>query len=207
MNYSNNVQCAVIGSASHIIAKGIIGPVYQHYNVSQQTQGCNDLILYSLEGLVQYRRTLSRSCPLERRMVPDTLPGRPQHSVGVIVQESNRSKAYQGGELLWGICLEFKTSGKDYYVLIMKIVLRVNKNSLTLNLGVKTVTSETPLMAGQTGCLQGQNRSAVTHPCSSHARRYWIRLSCDIHRTLYTAPLARDFVLLIKRIGSQLLDY
>ncbi|KAG8320191.1 hypothetical protein J6590_075005 [Homalodisca vitripennis] len=36
----------------------------------------------------QYRRTLSRSCPLERRMVPDTLPGRPQHSVGVIVQRS-----------------------------------------------------------------------------------------------------------------------
>ncbi|KAG8322221.1 hypothetical protein J6590_028292 [Homalodisca vitripennis] len=27
-------------------------------------------------------------------------------------------------------------------------------------------------MVGQTGCLQGQDRSAVTHPSSSHARRY-----------------------------------
>ncbi|KAG8272202.1 hypothetical protein J6590_046080 [Homalodisca vitripennis] len=34
-------------------------------------------------------------------------------------------------------------------------------------------------MAGQAGCLQGQDRSAVTHPSSSHARRCLMRLSCD----------------------------
>ncbi|KAG8279485.1 hypothetical protein J6590_104371 [Homalodisca vitripennis] len=31
------------------------------------------------------------------------------------------------------------------------------------------VTFEPPPMAGQTDCLQGQDRSAVTHPSSSHA--------------------------------------
>ncbi|KAG8269021.1 response to oxidative stress [Homalodisca vitripennis] len=43
---------------------------------------------------------------------------------------------------------------------------------LTLNLGTNGLkaTSEPPPMAGQAGCLQGQDRSAVTHPSSSHAR-------------------------------------
>ncbi|KAG8323852.1 hypothetical protein J6590_106000, partial [Homalodisca vitripennis] len=34
-------------------------------------------------------------------------------------------------------------------------------------------------MAEQMGCLQGQDRLAVTHPSSCHARRCLIRLSCD----------------------------
>ncbi|KAG8268156.1 hypothetical protein J6590_035125 [Homalodisca vitripennis] len=34
-------------------------------------------------------------------------------------------------------------------------------------------------MADQAGCLQRQNRSEVTHPNSSHARRCLIWLSCD----------------------------
>ncbi|KAG8293247.1 hypothetical protein J6590_023410 [Homalodisca vitripennis] len=33
------------------------------------------------------------------------------------------------------------------------------------------VTSEPPPVAGQAGCQQGQDRLAVTHPSSSHARR------------------------------------
>ncbi|KAG8320011.1 hypothetical protein J6590_078943 [Homalodisca vitripennis] len=43
---------------------------------------------------------------------------------------------------------------------------------LTFNLGTNglKVTSEPPPTAGQAGCLQGQDRSAVTHPSSSHAR-------------------------------------
>ncbi|KAG8274234.1 hypothetical protein J6590_004256 [Homalodisca vitripennis] len=47
------------------------------------------------------------------------------------------------------------------------------KPSLTLNLGTSglKVTSEPPPTAGQAGCLQGQDRSAATHPSSSHARR------------------------------------
>ncbi|KAG8278104.1 hypothetical protein J6590_027359 [Homalodisca vitripennis] len=44
--------------------------------------------------------------------------------------------------------------------------------------------------AGQAGRLQGQDRSAVTCPSSSHARRCLIWLSCDNRRTHYTAPLA-----------------
>ncbi|KAG8313380.1 hypothetical protein J6590_001848 [Homalodisca vitripennis] len=47
-------------------------------------------------------------------------------------------------------------------------------------------------MAGQAGRLQGQDRSAVTCPSSSHARRCLIWLSCDNRRTHYTAPLARS---------------
>ncbi|KAG8318823.1 hypothetical protein J6590_104876, partial [Homalodisca vitripennis] len=66
------------------------------------------------------------------------------------------------------------------------------KPSLTLNLGTNglKVTSEPPPMAGQAGRLQGQDRSAVTCPSSNHARRCLIWLSCDNHRTHYTAPLA-----------------
>ncbi|KAG8331439.1 hypothetical protein J6590_042209 [Homalodisca vitripennis] len=36
------------------------------------------------------------------------------------------------------------------------------------------MTSESPPMTGQTGCLQGQDRSAVTYPSSSHARHCFI---------------------------------
>ncbi|KAG8301571.1 hypothetical protein J6590_050738 [Homalodisca vitripennis] len=67
------------------------------------------------------------------------------------------------------------------------------KPSLTLNLrttGFK-VTSEPPPTAGQAGCLQRQDRSAVSHPSVSHARRCLIRLSCDNRCTRYTARLAR----------------
>ncbi|KAG8276225.1 hypothetical protein J6590_069912 [Homalodisca vitripennis] len=45
-------------------------------------------------------------------------------------------------------------------------------------------------MAGQAGCLQGQYRSAVTHPSSSHARRCLIRLSCNnLHQRLVSDPV------------------
>ncbi|KAG8316479.1 hypothetical protein J6590_049603 [Homalodisca vitripennis] len=52
---------------------------------------------------------------------------------------------------------------------------RAKKPSLTLNLGTNglKVTSKPPPMAGQAGCLQGQDRSAVNHPSSSHARHNW----------------------------------
>ncbi|KAG8262468.1 hypothetical protein J6590_052113 [Homalodisca vitripennis] len=52
------------------------------------------------------------------------------------------------------------------------------------------VTSEPPPTTGQAECFQGQDRSAVTHPSSSHARRCLIWLYCNNRRTLYTAPLA-----------------
>ncbi|KAG8337028.1 hypothetical protein J6590_034116 [Homalodisca vitripennis] len=48
--------------------------------------------------------------------------------------------------------------------------VRAKKPSLTLNLvtnGLK-VTSKPPPTVGQAGCLQGQDRSAVTHPSSRH---------------------------------------
>ncbi|KAG8301457.1 hypothetical protein J6590_053530 [Homalodisca vitripennis] len=63
---------------------------------------------------------------------------------------------------------------------------RAKKPSLTINLGKKRLkmTSKPPQMAGQADCLQGQERSAVTHPSSL------ICLSCDNRRTRYTAPLA-----------------
>ncbi|KAG8298955.1 Disintegrin and metalloproteinase domain-containing protein 17 [Homalodisca vitripennis] len=59
--------------------------------------------------------------------------------------------------------------------------VRAKKPSLTLNLGTNgiQVTSEPPPMPGQADCLQGQDRSAVTHPSSNHARRCLIRLSRD----------------------------
>ncbi|KAG8326272.1 hypothetical protein J6590_046541 [Homalodisca vitripennis] len=51
--------------------------------------------------------------------------------------------------------------------------VRAKKPSLTLNLETKSlkVTFEPPPMAEQAGCLQGQDRSAVTHPSNSQARR------------------------------------
>ncbi|KAG8302822.1 hypothetical protein J6590_025100 [Homalodisca vitripennis] len=52
------------------------------------------------------------------------------------------------------------------------------------------VTSEPLPIAGQAGCLLGQDRSAVTHPSSSHARRCLILLSHDNRRARHTAPLA-----------------
>ncbi|KAG8331618.1 hypothetical protein J6590_037079 [Homalodisca vitripennis] len=48
-------------------------------------------------------------------------------------------------------------------------------------------------MAGQAGCLQGQDRSAVTHPRSSQAQRCLIWLSRDNRRTRYTTPLASEY--------------
>ncbi|KAG8309842.1 hypothetical protein J6590_075648 [Homalodisca vitripennis] len=74
--------------------------------------------------------------------------------------------------------------------------VRAKKPSLTLNLGTNglKVTSESPPMAGQAGRLQGQDRSAVTYPSSSHARRCLIWLSCDNRRTRYTAPLAVNWI-------------
>ncbi|KAG8296701.1 hypothetical protein J6590_051682 [Homalodisca vitripennis] len=73
----------------------------------------------------------------------------------------------------------------------MESEVRANKPSLTLNLGTNglKVSSEPPPMAGHVGYLQGQDRSAVTHPSSKHARRCLIRLSCDNRCTRYTTPL------------------
>ncbi|KAG8247787.1 hypothetical protein J6590_054004 [Homalodisca vitripennis] len=62
--------------------------------------------------------------------------------------------------------------------------VRVKKPSLTLNGNGLKVTSEPPPTAGQAGCLQGQDRSAVTNPSSSHARRctrYATPLACLSH--------------------------
>ncbi|KAG8267931.1 hypothetical protein J6590_039315 [Homalodisca vitripennis] len=56
------------------------------------------------------------------------------------------------------------------------------------------VTAEPPPTAGQAGCFQGQDRSAVTHPSSSHARRCLIRLSRDNRSTHYTAIRCVGFV-------------
>ncbi|KAG8269697.1 hypothetical protein J6590_101911 [Homalodisca vitripennis] len=65
------------------------------------------------------------------------------------------------------------TSGTQHSDLCYCSEVRADKPSLRLNLGTNglKVTSEPPQMAGQAGCLQGQDRSAVTHPSSSHARR------------------------------------
>ncbi|KAG8289845.1 hypothetical protein J6590_096101 [Homalodisca vitripennis] len=75
---------------------------------------------------------------------------------------------------------------KDCRLLSTSSEVRAKKPSLTLNLGTNglKVTSEPPPMAGQAGRLQGQDRSAVTCPSSSHARRCLIWLSCDNRRTL-----------------------
>ncbi|KAG8248346.1 hypothetical protein J6590_042967 [Homalodisca vitripennis] len=72
--------------------------------------------------------------------------------------------------------------------------VRAKKPSLTLNLGTNglKVTSEPPPMAGQAGCLQGQDHSAVTYSSSSHAQRCLIWLSGDNRRTRYTTPLANS---------------
>ncbi|KAG8312160.1 hypothetical protein J6590_028388 [Homalodisca vitripennis] len=58
------------------------------------------------------------------------------------------------------------------------------------------VTSEPPPTAGQEDYLQKQDRSAVTHPGSSHARRCLIRLSRDNRRTHYTADCLVGYLFL-----------
>ncbi|KAG8305330.1 hypothetical protein J6590_072036 [Homalodisca vitripennis] len=45
----------------------------------------------------------------------------------------------------------------------------------------------TAQMTGQAGCLQGQDRLAVTHPSSSHVQRCLIWLSCYNSCARYTA--------------------
>ncbi|KAG8313857.1 hypothetical protein J6590_105530 [Homalodisca vitripennis] len=60
--------------------------------------------------------------------------------------------------------------------------VRAKNPSLTLNLetnGVK-VTSVPPPTTEQEDCLQGQNRSAVTHPSSNHALRCLARLALPV---------------------------
>ncbi|KAG8253723.1 hypothetical protein J6590_098313 [Homalodisca vitripennis] len=51
--------------------------------------------------------------------------------------------------------------------------VRDKKPSLAVNLGTNglKVTSEPPPFVGQADCLQGQDRSAVTHPSTNQARR------------------------------------
>ncbi|KAG8246024.1 hypothetical protein J6590_094191, partial [Homalodisca vitripennis] len=46
--------------------------------------------------------------------------------------------------------------------------------------------------------LQGQDRSEVTHPSSSHARRCLIQLFCDNRCTSYTSPLALCDIYILK---------
>ncbi|KAG8259435.1 hypothetical protein J6590_014904, partial [Homalodisca vitripennis] len=55
--------------------------------------------------------------------------------------------------------------------------VRAKKPSVTFNLGTNglKVTFEPPPTAGQAGCLQGQDHSAVTHPSSSHVWLCFIR--------------------------------
>ncbi|KAG8336191.1 hypothetical protein J6590_049429 [Homalodisca vitripennis] len=67
--------------------------------------------------------------------------------------------------------------------------VRAKKPSLTLNLRLRG-DFRTTTNGRAANRLQGQDRQAVTHPSSSHARRYLIRLSCDNCRTRYTEPLA-----------------
>ncbi|KAG8323284.1 hypothetical protein J6590_006289 [Homalodisca vitripennis] len=73
--------------------------------------------------------------------------------------------------------------------------VRAKKPSLTLNLGPNglNVTSEPPPMAEQAGCLQGQDRLAVTYPSSSHARRCLIWLSYNNRCTRYTGRWGQRF--------------
>ncbi|KAG8319861.1 hypothetical protein J6590_082671 [Homalodisca vitripennis] len=64
--------------------------------------------------------------------------------------------------------------------------VRAKRLSLTFNLGTNglKVTSGPPPTAGQAGCLQGQDRSAITLPSSSHARLCLIRLQKKAIRTI-----------------------
>ncbi|KAG8283791.1 hypothetical protein J6590_011163 [Homalodisca vitripennis] len=92
--------------------------------------------------------------------------------------------------ILRRLCRTLNKKNKE--CLILSDEVRAKMLSLTINLatnGLK-VTSEPPPMAGQAGCLQGQDRSAVTYPSSSHAGRCLIRLSRDNRRAPYTALLA-----------------
>ncbi|KAG8283749.1 hypothetical protein J6590_011119 [Homalodisca vitripennis] len=80
--------------------------------------------------------------------------------------------------------------------------VRAKKPSLTLMLGtngLKALPNHHP-PARQAGCLQGQDRSAVTHPSSSHARRCLIWLSHDNRHTHFTTPLANN-----KLVGKTLI--
>ncbi|KAG8255180.1 hypothetical protein J6590_098999 [Homalodisca vitripennis] len=85
------------------------------------------------------------------------------------------------------------------------ILRRAKKPSLTLNLGTNglKVTSEPPPTAGQASCLQEQDRLAVTHSSSSHARRCLIWLSCDKCCTRHTFRL-HDYgtAIVLQSLGS-----
>ncbi|KAG8262272.1 hypothetical protein J6590_055478 [Homalodisca vitripennis] len=83
--------------------------------------------------------------------------------------------------------------------------VEAKKPSLILNLGTNglKVTSEPPQMAGKAGCLQGQDRLAVTHPSSSHARRCLIWLSCDNRCTRYTVLTVEVLKKTLKTVGLQ----
>ncbi|KAG8311492.1 hypothetical protein J6590_042358 [Homalodisca vitripennis] len=74
----------------------------------------------------------------------------------------------------------------------MRHEVRTKKPRLKLNMGAISlmVTSVPSPTAWQASCLQGQDRSEVSHPSSSHVRRCVIWLPCDNRRSRYTAPLA-----------------
>ncbi|KAG8320205.1 hypothetical protein J6590_074367 [Homalodisca vitripennis] len=66
------------------------------------------------------------------------------------------------------------------------------KGEIRVRLPAEQVTSEPPPMAGQAGRLQGQDRSVVTCPSSSHARRCLIWLSCDNRHLFHWLSIISD---------------
>ncbi|KAG8329882.1 hypothetical protein J6590_076909 [Homalodisca vitripennis] len=69
---------------------------------------------------------------------------------------------------IYGSVLYIGVFPNRYSFTVIEVIVTVYTlaPSVTLNLGTNglKVTSEPPSMAGQAGCLQGQDRSAVTHP-------------------------------------------
>ncbi|KAG8255240.1 hypothetical protein J6590_095494 [Homalodisca vitripennis] len=139
-----------------------------------------------------------------RYVLLDVLRGTvPPHSVGGDIRHGNQGDALPLPYRLGGACspghsvrcpavLQAGGEAPIGITVYKPGEVRAKKLSITLNLrtnGLK-VTSEPPPTARQAGCLQGQDRSAVTHPSSSHALRCLIQLSCDNRCTRYTAPLA-----------------
>ncbi|KAG8302157.1 hypothetical protein J6590_036045 [Homalodisca vitripennis] len=128
-------------TAAHCIHKSLKYVVLGEYNQVTSTD-CDGVLCPSPALRVQVEETLRH--PDYARVSPR---GYPVHDIALL-RLSETIPAYNGK-------------------------VRARKPSLTLNLetnGLK-VTSEPRPMVGQADCLQGQNRSAVTHPSSSHTRR------------------------------------
>ncbi|KAG8242076.1 hypothetical protein J6590_072970 [Homalodisca vitripennis] len=77
-------------------------------------------------------------------------------------------------------------AGGGVHVLVCPLPADTERHHLGTN-SLK-VTSTPPPVAGQAGCLQGQDRTKVTHPSSSHARRSLIRSGHSYpHRTRHVS--------------------